>query len=976
MWLSGVLPRQLGIDVRLLFAYPTARKLAAAVRQGAAVGSVDMGSAVWVSAGGGGALDAAVRVDSVTEARPGGTDGRGEPRSGEGKAAAGAPPVKRRRVDGGAGAAAAVPAAATAVALWAPLVAGGSGEAAQGAAATGGPHRYLQGSQQHWQPHADQPVAAQAAGGRQREGGVGEEVEGGERSPLPSLHCAVEGWRWVRWRTGGGAGGQGGQAHTLYRHGHGQLRNAGQQESLADTVGVNQGVASLSDGCGDSGGTAAVQGEEGGGRPAAEGTCGQGPGQDGGHLQGVWRYQLGRCVDAPVVFAELAYDSETGAEAAPGTPMHGWGQQQQGPSSDASPGHPSSSVVHCVLPLVLACSHDGDVACLDAHSGRPHWHVRLPARAEAGLALAAGPATSDHRGTARQCTASAGPYRLPYVVVACDDGQLYSLDLRDGHVRGVVPCGGAFKCAPAADPWVGAVWATSHGRCVTVVRPPDQVLTRCVSCAGMHWGRAPERDAKLNSGQCHNKGAHGWSADGVFRTGFSYREVRMHCSELPGHFIYVHIPLTASQRRILLPRLPRYHVGAPMSTPVVFCTLPPRPGAYTPAPPDAPGVAPSHTAIGSPPTHGSEQRLAVVTALDGSTHVLQVDLGPAARAGTAATACGPNNREEPAVTVDDAAATGIVPNAPGGDGVLYEEAAAYEVAGVSCLWVARGPAPVFSAPVVVAWGAGGSDSHSSPSAPGSVQARACYGPAQDVLLAVGHVDGTVRAFPLCGCGAGAGTGAVNGAVGQGRGGGSGGGGSCGGTGSGDGRPAGAEGQGGDQLPAPALVWTAKLRGNLFADLLALCTTQLAGHPAATRASGCGAGAALQAAPWGRGLVIAATHAGVVYGLDPWSGATIWALELRCGAISAAPAVLPTQWRGAGQGSRGRMPAAALMLVCSGAGEVFLVGLPAGARGAGALQRNQEEGAAMARGDNGPWVMCTARLPGTCLTSEHLPYTSC
>ncbi len=414
-------------------------------------------------------------------------------------------------------------------------------------------------------------------------------------------------------------------------------------------------------------------------------------------------------------------------------------------------------------------------------------------------------------------------------------------------------------------------------------------------------------------------------------------------------------------------------MAAPMSTPVVFCTLPLSPGANTPAPPDAPGAAhatatgASHTTHGSPPVHGPEQRLAVVTALDGSTHVLQVDLGPAAGAGTAAAAYRPNCREAVAVNGGDAGTGSRA--APGGDGGLYEQAGAPEVAGVRCLWVARGPAPVFSAPVAVAWGAGGRGSHSSRAARGSAQGPHCAGPALGGLVVVGHVDGTVRAFPLDSGGAGA----VNGAVGQGSGGGSGCGGGCGGAGSG-GSPASAGGQSDDQLAAPVVAWTRKLRGNLFADL-ALCTTQPAGHPAATGVSGCGDGAKSSGAPWGRRLVIAATHAGDVYGLDPWSGAARWTLELQCGAISAAPAVLPMQWCSVGPGGRGRMPAAALLLVCSGAGRVFLVGLP-GARGAEASQRPQEEGAVVARGDEDPWVICTAQLPGTCLTSEHLPYILC
>ncbi len=439
------------------------------------------------SVGGISAVDADVSGNPVTGTRAGGMEVRVEPQSGEGEAGAGAPPTKRRRVDGGAGAAAAaaVAAAAPVVVLRAPLVAGGLGgtaSAGRGLAAEDGQHSYAHEFEQQDQPLADQPVADLAAVGRQH---AGRAVEVGEEAgpSLPSLHCAVVRWQWLRWRTGGGAGGQGGQAHVLYRHGDGQIGSGGQLGQLPVGVNAHREAVGVGDGArgGDSAST--TTGEEEGAPAAGPGTGGEGPGGDGGRLEGVWRCQLGRCVDAPAVFAELAYDSDAGVEAAPGTHVHGrqQQQQQQGPSSVASPGRPSNSVVQPVLPLVLACSHDGDVTCLDAHSGRPHWHVRLPARAEAGMALAAGPARLDDRDATGQCTASASPYRLPYVVVACDDGQLYSLDMRDGHVRGVVPCGGAFKCAPASDPWVGAVWATSHGRCVTVVRPPDQVLARWVA---------------------------------------------------------------------------------------------------------------------------------------------------------------------------------------------------------------------------------------------------------------------------------------------------------------------------------------------------------------------------------------------------------------------------------------------------------------------------------------------------------------
>eukprot|EP00198_Chlamydomonas_reinhardtii_P007518 XP_001696855.1 predicted protein [Chlamydomonas reinhardtii] len=88
------------------------------------------------------------------------------------------------------------------------------------------------------------------------------------------------------------------------------------------------------------------------------------------------------------------------------------------------------------LVLVLACSHDGDVACLDAATGLPYWHQ------------------PSHE---RDSSAPAG-------------------QAADGWWA--VDCGGEFKCAPATDPWLGCVWATSHGRALVVMRPPGQLLAR------------------------------------------------------------------------------------------------------------------------------------------------------------------------------------------------------------------------------------------------------------------------------------------------------------------------------------------------------------------------------------------------------------------------------------------------------------------------------------------------------------------
>ncbi len=116
-------------------------------------------------------------------------------------------------------------------------------------------------------------------------------------------------------------------------------------------------------------------------------------------------------------------------------------------------------------------------------------------RVEAGCVLALGPppsadgepfpspstATPPSSATPA-ATATAAPAAAPtlYAVAAAGDGALHCLDLATGRRVGrAVDCGGEFKAPPESDPWLGAVWAASHGRRLTVRRAAARSLEAC-----------------------------------------------------------------------------------------------------------------------------------------------------------------------------------------------------------------------------------------------------------------------------------------------------------------------------------------------------------------------------------------------------------------------------------------------------------------------------------------------------------------
>jgi len=85
--------------------------------------------------------------------------------------------------------------------------------------------------------------------------------------------------------------------------------------------------------------------------------------------------------------------------------------------------------------LALACSHSGEVACLDVAAAACCWRVQLPGRTDAGMV-----AMSDMR----------------RVVVACGDALLLSLRLSDGQLLGSCECGGGVRAAPVEGAATGA----------------------------------------------------------------------------------------------------------------------------------------------------------------------------------------------------------------------------------------------------------------------------------------------------------------------------------------------------------------------------------------------------------------------------------------------------------------------------------------------------------------------------------------
>lgn len=296
-----------------------------------------------------------------------------------------------------------------------------------------------------------------------------------------------------------------------------------------------------------------------------------------------------------------------------------------------------------------------------------------------------------------------------------------------------------------------------------------------------------------------------------------------------------------------------------MSTPVVFAGVPAGGGGVNKA-------AAAATALQPQPRQGAvttHQGLALLTALNGSATALRVRLTSSS------------------VTRSSSTTSGYTAEA-----VWLEP-----------LWTVRGPAPVFSAPLLLPmWGpmpasavpAEVRQSSAAAEVAATSGASGSAGGGPGVLAVVPHVDGCVRAVWADPAYAGTAEPSAEPMP----------------------APNSAEAAGGGTAsPGSAVVsWSLQLRGNLFADLLLLPLPEAETAAAATTdallPTGTTATASGRAVPgerWRRGLLaqhdrqhhvaLAATHAGLLYGLDLARGHALWCLDLGCGPISAAPAAI-------------------------------------------------------------------------------------
>jgi hypothetical protein len=138
-------------------------------------------------------------------------------------------------------------------------------------------------------------------------------------------------------------------------------REASSAQLCADASGAGRRRRAPAAGSGSGAATPVQPGERGSSRAAG----GLRP------LRCAWRVRLRECVDAaPVVLVQ----PRAGAPEHPGSPGR----------SPCAPRGPAGGRW-----FALACSHGGDVVCVDGASGARVWDAALPGRADAGLALAA-----------------------------------------------------------------------------------------------------------------------------------------------------------------------------------------------------------------------------------------------------------------------------------------------------------------------------------------------------------------------------------------------------------------------------------------------------------------------------------------------------------------------------------------------------------------------------------------------------------
>ena len=192
-----------------------------------------------------------------------------------------------------------------------------------------------------------------------------------------------------------------------------------------------------------------------------------------------WSHPLGRCVDA----APLLVGLHRRARLEPKGHGEGPGSEDRGGSGGFGE---SRGAVVLLAEAVLACSHDGSVACLDTRTGTVLWQAQLPARAEVGMCISKCMVNGSGRSSA-EAPAGAAPesdaaVATACVAVACGDDRLHFLGLEYGRPLGLSPpLGGALRSAPAVDPWPGCglTWVATHGReLLAVATPSGRVIAR------------------------------------------------------------------------------------------------------------------------------------------------------------------------------------------------------------------------------------------------------------------------------------------------------------------------------------------------------------------------------------------------------------------------------------------------------------------------------------------------------------------
>ncbi|DBA85609.1 TPA: hypothetical protein ACH3X1_005188 [Trebouxia sp. C0004] len=175
-------------------------------------------------------------------------------------------------------------------------------------------------------------------------------------------------------------------------------------------------------------------------------------------LKCCWRLKLQDCVDASPVVLSTACTSQSSGKLVQQLEEV---QQQQQHQQRKQQQHQQRKQQQQQQPeWVFACSHGGDVVCVEGHSGRAVWRRALPARAEAGLTIAS------------DCQA---------VVVGCSNGSLYFLAIATGHQLAVVDTGGTIKSPPVVDSWQGwgCLWVASHGRQLVACANAGVVVAQC-----------------------------------------------------------------------------------------------------------------------------------------------------------------------------------------------------------------------------------------------------------------------------------------------------------------------------------------------------------------------------------------------------------------------------------------------------------------------------------------------------------------